>query len=230
MSLMVVLGARSPGTTATALSLAAEWPGGALFADCDPQGGTVAARLGVAPAPGLTTLSSEGRHSCPPHLVTRHLQRLPQGPGALLSPPAPEQAASALATLGPSLPTALSQLEWPVIADCGRADPGSPARHLIAAAAIAFLVVRPTVEGVAHAKARLAALGDVVVVVIGDRPYPPSEVGAYLARPVAAVIADDPKGADALLAGKLDRRGPLLRSVRVLAERAAQRVPAGVAT
>lgn len=74
--------------------------------------------------------------------------------------------------------------------------------------------------------ARLPTLGHVVLVVIGDRPYPPSEVGAYLARPVAAVLAADPKGADALLAGKVDRRSPLLRSARILAERAAQRVPA----
>lgn len=227
MSLMVVAGARSPGTTASALALAAVWPGRALFADCDPQGGTVAARLGVAPVPGLTTLATEGRHSCPSHLVDRHLQRLPQGFDALLSPPAPEQASSALATLGSSLPTALSQLERPVIADCGRAEAGSPANDLIAAAAMVFLVVRPTVEGVAHARARLAAMGEAVLVIVGDRPYRPSEVGGYLARPVAAVIAEDPKGAEALLAGKADPRSPLLRSVRILADRAAQRVLAG---
>lgn len=201
-----------------------------MFADCDPQGGTVAARLGVAPAPGLTSLATEGRHSCPPQLVDRHLQRLPQGVDALLSPPAPEQASSALATLGNSLPAALGQVEGAVVADCGRAELGSAARDLIAAAAVVFLVVRPTVDGVAHARARLAALGEAVLVIIGERPYPSHEVGAYLARPVAAVIADDPRGADALLDGKADTRTPLLRSVRVLAHRAAQRVPAGAAS
>lgn len=200
-----------------------------MFADCDPQGGTVAARLGVAPAPGLTTLATEGRHSCPPQLVDRHLQRVPQGVDALLSPPAPEQASSALATLGGSLPAALGHIEGAVVADCGRAELGSAASDLIAAAAVVFLVVRPTVEGVAHARARLDALGEAVLVIIGERPYPPHEVGAYLSRPVAAVIADDPRGADALLGGKADGRSPLLRSARVLADRAARRVPAGAA-
>lgn len=128
MSLMVVLGARSPGTTATALALAVEWPGGAVFADCDPQGGTVAARLGVAPAPGLTTLASAGRHSCPPYLVAQHLQRTPHDLHALLSPPAPEQVSSALATLGkPCLPPSASSSSQSSPTAAGRSPTRPPA-------------------------------------------------------------------------------------------------------
>ncbi len=45
----------SPGVTTWALALAACWPrpASAVLVECDPSGGSLAARFGLAPAPGL---------------------------------------------------------------------------------------------------------------------------------------------------------------------------------
>jgi len=150
---------------------------------------------------------------------------------ALMAPTGPGRVASALSVLGPHLAAALDGVpDTDVLADCGRIDPASPALPVVRAARHVVLLVTPTLEGVADAEARLASLdlapGQVALVTIGDRPYPPDEVGATLRLPVLGAIADDRRGAHDLVMGRASGRSGLLRSASTIAGRLASFLPA----
>jgi hypothetical protein len=128
--------------------------------------------------------------------------------------------------------------EADVVADCGRLGPGAPTLPLLRHAAVLLLVARATVDSVAHARDRLAALagrlgdGGVAGPALGMvLVTPPRQSGAAaeqvgevlraarLPAEVLGTIADDPKAAR-LLSGRWTGRlgGSLLvRSARQLA-------------
>jgi hypothetical protein len=124
------------------------------------------------------------------------------------------------------------------VADCGRLGPGAPTLPLLRHAAVLLLVARATVDSVAHARDRLAALagrlgdggvagpalGLVLVAPPRESRAAGEQVGgalraARLPAEVLGTIADDPKAAR-LLSGRWHGRlgGSLLvRSARQLA-------------
>ena len=216
----------SPGATTLALALAAR--SGAMLIEADPSGGDLAARWGLSLDPGLLTLAAASRRGLDSDLIERHTQITEAGYRLLAAPPSAEQCRSALLSLGAAFAstvrtrvseTASEGLDS--VADCGRWDPNGPSVDLVREADVALLVLRPSIETVAHTRSRLASLVPLarmtVVVCIGNRPYDPAEVSAALGDAPTLAIADDRSGADHLAGGRgIDRvlrRTSLVRSL-----------------
>ena len=233
MTLIAVCSAKhSPGATTLGLALAAR--SGALFVEADHAGGDLAARWGLSLNPGLLTLAAASRRGLDSDLIDRHSQTTTAGHRLMVAPPSAEQCRSALLSLGSGFAqiircpssAATASIGNGAVADCGRWDPAGPCVDLVREADVTLLVLRPAVESVAHANARLASLvplaRNVIIVTIGDRPYRPDEVAAALGGATTIAIADDRVGAGHLASGRaLDRtvrRTPLVRSLEPLAD------------
>jgi MinD-like ATPase involved in chromosome partitioning or flagellar assembly len=237
----VAAGKDSRGVTTTALALAAVWPRArpVLLAECDPSGGSLAARYGLPTAPGLMTLASAGRRRLLPTDIAAHAQLLPSSDLNVLLGAARAEEAHALGPLWSSLAAALADLDADVIADCGRLNPHSPAEPILGHAELVLLVCEPTKEGVLHLQGRIEALaqqGEIpAVILLGEDPYSAQEVQQALGQPAAGaavvgVIARDPDAA-ALLAGRAGSsrklaRSLLIRSAREVAGAIADRLTA----
>ena len=224
MSLVAWIGVKGAGGASTgALAVASVWPNGrkVLFAELDPAGGDLAARFALTPDPGLVQLGAGFRHALSAEEVWSHTQTLPGGVPVLVGPASAQQG-HALGTLWEHLGPVLAALpETDVIADCGRVEPGSPVLELVANAAIVVLAARPTLEGVAHLRARLAApVADapIGVVLIGERPYSAAEVEAAVGAKVIGVLPRDDRAA-AMLNGEPGSPTALNRSSLVRAAR-----------
>lgn len=255
MALVVVASDKgSPGVTTTALTMAAVWPRRALLAELDPSGGDVALRLRgprgapLSPEVGLISLAVGVRRGSQPPQLFEHVQRLDGGLEVVVGLATGEQGSGLAGLWGP-----VGQLldEVPgidVVADCGRLYAGSPATDVLQYASAVVLVTRPSIEAVAHLRARAA----VVLRDLDRHPGPPPPVAvvvitsprddasprqielvlrqAGLPVPVLGRIALDPKGAGLLSGewiGRLDR-SLLVRSARDVAGRLAQRLAAPV--
>jgi hypothetical protein len=236
MSLVAFVSGRSPGLTTAVHALTLSWPQPrhALLAELDPDGGSLGARHELSPEPGLTSLAAAGRRGLAPDVVWQHCRQLRDGTIVLLAPIAPGLAGSALSVLGSRLAVTLDTIpDTDVLADCGRIDAASPAVALIQSARYVVLVVTPTIEGVAHAQARLDSLdlgaapapmaSRLAVLTIGTRPYGPDEVAGVLGLPSLGVLADDQRGARELAEGRAGpgRRSELMRSAAVVADKLA---------
>jgi hypothetical protein len=213
----------SPGVTtaAIALALAAGPEPVSLIVEADGAGGDLAARYDLAIAPGLGSLAASARHGTAVDVIA-NVQALPAGPWALLAPPSPHLAATALQALGDRLVDGLSRWDGTVVVDCGRWAPGGAATGLMRAADAVLVVLRPTVEGVEHVRARLeeitgAAPGAVGALLVGDRPYPAAEVADALGIPVAGTLPLDPRavrGLERRTIGAEARRSTIVRCAR----------------
>jgi MinD-like ATPase involved in chromosome partitioning or flagellar assembly len=229
MTTIAITGTKgSPGATTLALALADLMTerDPALLVEADAAGGDIAARCGLALDPGLLTLAASGRRGLDRSSIERHAQLLPCGALVLAGPTSAEQATSALIGIAPALVQTLAHETSTVIIDAGRWDPRSPATDLVASASIVALVLRPTIEGVEHARWQLRSLSDhvrrVIAVCVGERPYPRAEVASALAVDEIYVIDNDARAAHAIgLGAQRDRwlrRSPLMRSAAVLAD------------
>jgi MinD-like ATPase involved in chromosome partitioning or flagellar assembly len=195
-------------------------------AECDPAGGDLAACHGLPLEPGITSMAASNRHGFDPTTLATHIQHLASGTAVLVGPTSAEQAAVALSALAGQVGPVLQDVPLTaVLADCGRVDRHGPAWPLVARADIVVLVTRPNLAGVEHARSRLRVLDQlharVVLLLVGEGPYPAAEVAASLGCEVVGVLADDPAAADALLSGRSGRRlsrSLLLRSARTVAE------------
>lgn len=245
----------SPGVTTTALTMAAVWPRRALLAELDPSGGDVALRLrgrrGVplSPETGLISLAVGVRRGSQPHQVFEHVQRLDGGLEVVLGLSAGDQAGGLTGLWSPVGELLAGVTEADVVADVGRLYAGSPAGDVLAHASAIVLVTRPTIDAVAHLRARAATVLRELdrqrpggpppvscVVVTGPRDdTSPKQIDQVLRQaglPVAVLgrIAHDPKGAGMLSGewvGRLDR-SLLVRSTREVVSRLAQRLAAPV--
>ena len=204
---LVVLGATrsSPGVTTAALALGAVWQRGGrqpLVVEADPDGGVLAARYGLGAHPNLTELAGRTRSGLRPTDVWEHAQRLPGGLGAVVAHPSADQTHAALRTGAARIGDHLSRVEdTDVLVDAGRLSPSSPALELLPSASLIVVVLRPRLDEISALAQRLPALhelGDVGVVLVGQRPYGPTEVAANLGVEVLGVLADDAKGAAAI--------------------------------
>ncbi|MCU1449156.1 MAG: chromosome partitioning protein [Acidimicrobiales bacterium] len=227
MSLVAWVGVKGAhGASTAALAVAGVWPAdrSVLLAELDPAGGDIAARFGLGPDPGLVELGAGFHHGLSAEEIWRHVQTLPGGVGVIVAPPSAQQS-HALGPLWSRLGPVLAELPGTdVIADLGRLEPGSPALEVAAHAHVVVLVARPTIEGVAHLRARVAATvarARVYIVLVGERPYSAADVEAAAGVPVAGVLADDARAA-AMLNGEPGSpaalsRSPLMRSARAVA-------------
>ena len=250
MALVVVAADKgSPGVTTAALTMAAVWPRRALLAELDPSGGDVALRLRgprgapLSPETGLISLAVGVRRGAQPQQVFEHVQRLDGGLEVIVGLSTGEQG-SGLTGLWSPIGELLDQAPGiDVVADCGRLYPGSPAVDVLGHASAVVLVTRPSIDAVAHLRARAAhvlreldrrAGGVPVYCVVVTNPRDdtsPKQIHAVLSQaglPVTVLgrIALDPKGAGMLSGewvGRLDR-SLLVRSTREVAGRLAQRL------
>lgn len=205
-----------------------------LLAECDPAGGTLAARHGLAPQPGLVSLAAAARREQHPHLVADHVQQLPVGVSVLTAPPSGEQTRAALAML-PGLLPVLAGAGWDVLVDCGRLEAASSNAAVFAAADLALLVCRPQLPDLNAAAVWLdsrpelvtAPAGRLVVVLSGSGPYGPAEVAAALHVEVLAGLAWDPDGVAGLgvPAHRRAAAGALPRAVKHLVGEVVSRLP-----
>ena len=228
MSMIAIGSAKSWGTTTAAMALAAVWPSDRrlLLAEFDPAGGDLAARFGLPGEPGLVSLAAAARRRLTEAEVWEHTQSLPGGLAVLVGPPSAEQSHAAIKAVAGRFVAVLGEADADVFVDCGRLGPGTPVLEVAHQAALAVLVARPTVEEVTHLRARVEALrpapAEVVVVLVGERPYPAAQVAAAVGAEVVGVLADDPRAAE-LLAGRGSgdralRRSALIRSAAETAE------------
>lgn len=244
----------SPGVTTTAVTLAAVWPRRALLAELDPSGGDVALRLRgprgapLSPEVGLISLAVGVRRGSQPQQVFEHVQRLDGGLEVIVGLSTGEQGSGLTGLWGPVGELLDRAPGVDVIADCGRLYPGSPAVDVLAHAGAVVLVTRPTIDAVAHLRARVSAVLrelerrpgrrpplSVLVVTSPRDDASPRQIDlvlrqAGLPASVLGRIALDPKGAGMLggdWVGRLDR-SLLVRSAREVAGQLAQRLAAPV--
>jgi MinD-like ATPase involved in chromosome partitioning or flagellar assembly len=227
MSLIAWVSAKGAhGASTSALAVASVWPADrkVLFAELDPAGGDLVARFGLSPDPGVVQLGAGFRYALSADEVWSHTQTLAGGVPVLVGP-ATAQQGYALGPLWEHLGPVLAALsDTDVIADCGRLEPHSPAREIARAAHLVLLVARPTLEGVAHLRALVAARvsdAPVGVVLVGEAPYSGDEVEAATGVKVVGTVARDERAAQLLngepgKAAALDRSA-LLRSARGIA-------------
>ncbi|MBR7827829.1 hypothetical protein KDK95_16030 [Actinospica sp. MGRD01-02] len=208
----------SPGVTTAALALAALWPGGqqVLVVEADPAGGDLAARFGMEPKPGLVSLSAAARREHRVQVAFEHAQQLPGGLSVIAAPAAAEQADGALELLtGDGLPLWSNLARDPevvAVVDCGRLDAGSHAHRIIAAADIALLLARPTLEECDRLAKSLDALAiraeatnTELGLVLAGPGFDRDQVQANMRMRVWAQLPHDRKAA-ALLGGATGKR------------------------
>ncbi len=216
-------GKGSPGATTLALALTLTAPefDEVTLVDADPDGGDLAAILGVPASPGLVTLAAATRHRFPSDELERHLRPAAPGVGLLAAPSSAEQAAASLLSLGRPFAEALAASNS--IVDVGRWQPRSAAADLVREASATVLVIHPTVAGVSHARFQLEDLTTrsprVIVACRGERPYSPEEVAAVIDCSEVLTLPTDRVGAS-LIAGRQSdrwlRRSALERAARAL--------------
>jgi hypothetical protein len=207
----------SPGVTTAALGLAAYWPLDLtpLLGEADPSGGDLQVLFGLPESPGAVSLAAAVGHSAGPDLLWRHAQWLTPRLAVVPGPVGADQAAAAGARLaaGSWAPvTAAAASGAMIVADCGRAAPGTPAAPLIQAADVLLIVTTADAVALAHLHARLGALRRLNphawLLLVGPRgPWPPAEISGTLQAPVAGRLPYDSAGASALRGHRV-RRGP----------------------
>jgi len=224
---LIVLGSvkGSPGVSTFCLALAARWPGAAkrVLVECDPAGGDLAARYGLALSPGLVSLAAARRGSdaatgADGETLWSHTQVLPGGLPVLVAPPGGEQARAALASLAGTGADPLVQAAADpavVIVDAGRLDAGSAALGLVRAADQLLLLSHATASDLAHLAARLDEVsgwsGRAGLLLVGGG-YPDAEVARELGMSVMARIPTDPVEAATLNGRTPPRRRPFTRA------------------
>jgi MinD-like ATPase involved in chromosome partitioning or flagellar assembly len=213
----------APGTTTVAFGLARSLGayGHTIYVEADPQGGSTAARLGLVPQPGLTTLAASGRHSISSGLLDRNSQPVSETLALLLAPSAPNQARGALRAVGERLAPALSNHGAEVVVDLGRLEKESPALAIAETADRVIFLTHPSLDGVDALFVRLAELPELhdrtAVMTVGEVPqktYEAEEISGVLGISLARRLPFDPAGASAIWSvkeiGRLRGRGLVL--------------------
>jgi len=206
----------APGVTTAALGLAAYWPLDLtpVLLEADPSGGDLHVLFGLPESPGTVSLAAASRRAAGPDLLWRHAQWLTPRLAVVPGPAGADQAAatgSLLAASSWAPVTAAARSGAMIVADCGRAGPGTPAAPLIQAADLLLIITGTTAEALAHLHARLDALRrlspQLRLLLSGPRgPYPAAEISAALRAEVAGRLPHDPAGASRLR-GRPVRRG-----------------------
>lgn len=224
----------APGVTTAALALAAVAPDGLLI-EFDPSGGSIESWTGAGGEPGLVRVASGLRRSPGPEVVLEHAVDVPSGVRSVLAPTAGPYAESTVTMARERLPMVLRDLsDVTVFVDAGRWSRSQQTASRITACDVVAVVCSPTVEGVEAARwlaepLQLETRGNVVSLVVGDRPYPADEVAQAIGIPSAGALTWDQRGVTSLLtrgAGRAWERSPLARSARSALSRLADLAPA----
>lgn len=225
MRLGIVSAKGSPGATTLGLAVAATTRG--VMVEADPAGGDVECWAGPRGESGLIRLASTLRHATEPtDTLQEHATEVWPGVRAVLAPNGREQAESTLVALGERLAWALEGVDRWVVVDGGRWARSQPTARRLVGCDVLALTLTPTLAAVAHTRSIVGSLRDtfgvpLVSVIVGERGYPPAEIGGQLGTPVGGVVPWDPRGVQALVtvgASRWWRRSPLARSMRSFVE------------
>lgn len=217
---------RSCGVTTMAAGLAALWSGDRdrLLIEMDPAGGTLAAVGGLAPEPGLVSLAASARRQGEPSLAFDHAQVLSGSAPVVCGPPSAERARSALNMLA-GLLGRLGELDTDVLCDHGRLDPGGENLGRFERSDVSVLACRPRLADLHALAALFEGRSDAdrpAVVLVGDGPYPASEVADVFSTEIIGQLPWDPEAATAIgtisPAARQLSRTPLVRALRSLAD------------
>jgi Flp pilus assembly CpaE family ATPase len=217
---------RSCGVTTLTLAVAATWPQErrVLLAELDPAGGTLAAASGWPPQPGLVSLAAAARRGNDPELVWEHCHKLPGGAPVLAGPASADQTRTALGMLS-GLLGRVAELEADVLLDCGRVVGTSTIDVLVGADKV-VLVARPQLVDL-HALATWVESAPLEgnrlsLVLVGNGPYPDTEIEEALGIAVLAHLPWDPAAAEGLVSLPANSRelkvSPLVRAARTLGD------------
>jgi MinD-like ATPase involved in chromosome partitioning or flagellar assembly len=207
----------SPGVTTSCVALAACWPQPwqRLLVEADPAGGDLAARYRLPVTPGLVSLAAAARRSTDPAVIDAHVHLLAGGLPVAVGPTRADQARAALAAITGAdghagvLGSFTGRGDVVAVVDCGRLDPDTPLRGVIAAADQLLIAARPHADALAHVADLVAAgsasiLAEVLggaartrLLLVGDG-YPASEVEREVGLTVAGTLPWDPRTAAAV--------------------------------
>ena len=240
----------APGVSALATVLGLVWPGRRVVIEADTAGSDLSFRLrpvtggGVlgghlAPEPSIAALATAARLGLTESGPLPYAQDTTLGVGVVPGVLSAERF-RALSSMWPRVAAELAAWPGTAIVDLGRLHPGNPAIPLARASTAVLLLTRANLEGLYHARDRVAelsgttgdpsrgrpSLGVVVTGELRDRRPSSEQVRQVLASigspvPVVGFVAHDPAGARGLWAGELTRRfvgSDLVRSVRGTAE------------
>ena len=229
----------APGVTTLACLVASTWAGQGPVAvvECDPSGGDLAARFGLTPAVGWSSLSAATRRTGPSTPLAAHLQPLPGGLPVLVGThegaPVPAHAPAAgvvRAGFSHDAPPGVA------IVDLGRALPGPvDPDGWLGAADYAVLVVGDDPSAALRVRGRASELlertgGRLGLVVVGGTTYRCQELAEFTGIAALCDIPFDPQGAavasGASSAGRRLERSRLLASARRLGDGIAARTGA----
>jgi hypothetical protein len=239
----------APGVTTSAVALGSVWPAerAVMVVECDPAGGDIAARRGLAAEPNLVSLAAAVRRDRG-HSAVRladHCQQLDGGVRIVAGSAAPAEMRSAIGVVGSELHSLAADAGFDVLADCGRlpsgvAGPGedtagmpaTPGLSVVRGADLLVVVSRGDLADLSHLEAWLPALRSLnarfVLLLVGRLSWQVEEVSSVLGVEVLCHLPDDPVGADAIngrpLRGGVARL-PILRAARAAADRIVKRLP-----
>lgn len=177
MALITFFSAKgAPGTTSTAMLVAALWPRPTLLVDADGAGGDLLMRLpgangmALTQHPGLLTLLPIARHGLAPGVVLDHSQVVHGGQRVLVGLETSEQA-DAAAALWPTLARSFREIPGTdVIIDAGQLTARAGQLSLAQRSDLVVGVVRPGPASVMHMRERLTLLTQTFAALGADAP------------------------------------------------------------
>jgi hypothetical protein len=213
-------GKGAPGVTTFACIVGALWPESrpVVVAECDPSGNDLAARFGLSPRLGMTSLvlavRSGGQDA---RQLDVHVQALPGGLETLVGPCHPEAARLLDREIG-GTGSSIFPGGVDVLVDCGRIIEGSPGQGALLAGADRVLVIgRTDAASLVHSHRiidRLRPYGGHArcsFVAVGSSPFGAQEIERALDTDIAATIPID-HGAASIVCGVPGRPKTLARS------------------
>ena len=178
--------------------------------ESDPAGGDLECWCGPLGEPGLLGVATDLAHDGEAEAIERRAVEVVAGVRAVVAPTGESAATATILPMVDRLGPALASLDTTVLLDGGRWSGSHRAAGQVAAAALAVVVCRPTLDSVEHARGMVEALRHVnpavaAAVVGGSRPYGPDEVASALGVPVAGVLPWEPRSVLALLEAGVSR-------------------------
>jgi hypothetical protein len=233
VAICYVKGAGGATTTALGLAAVADEAMRAVLVECDPSGGDLMRRHSLAAAPSLVDLAATARGAVPGggvfDAVTQSMRLRDRAVEVVPAPPGGAQVRAALGELtrpdGPLLTAPRL-----VVADCGRLEPGSPVRPLLAGADVVLVLARARADELAHLREHLGDLVDVaagrlVVLLTPGGLYPAGEVADVLTGHALRELGADPSALRVVGPLPTDRRAAGVLNGELLAGRRWRRLP-----
>lgn len=225
-----------PGATTTALGLTAVAPFEVrpVLVECDPAGGDLMRRHGLAAVPSVVDLAAAARNAAGgPEVFTSAAQSIGFRQGevsVVVAPSGGAQSRAALPELTAAGRAVLAPRDRLVVADCGRLGAGSPVWPLLRLADVVVVMVRARADELAHLREALGELldagtGRLLVLLAPGGVYPAAEVADVLTAHVVEELARDPQAVTVVGPLPHDRRGAAVLGGELLAGRRWHRLP-----